>query len=138
MAPPRRTSLMLEIPCDPGDALWSASDDAIYGRCLDELRALGFDVARDVLGHFSSFVEEGYPIYHLDYQRERQRVLEYCRDTSNVVSVGRQGAFRYVFMDTAMEMGLAAAEQLLGRAGATPPSEIASEAGLIEARALTA
>ena len=139
MAPPGRTSLMLELPCDVGDELWNAGDDEVTARCLDELRALGFgDVGRDVAGHFSSFVAEGYPIYHLDYRRERERVLGYCGETPNVVSVGRQGAFRYVFMDTAMEMGVAAAEQLLGRAGVTRPSELGGESGLIEARALTA
>jgi protoporphyrinogen oxidase len=139
MAPPGRTSLMLELPCDVGDELWRAGDDEVTARCLDELAALGFgDVARDVRGHFSSFVAEGYPIYHLDYRRERERVLAFTRETANVVSVGRQGAFRYVFMDTAMEMGVAAAEQLLGRAGVTPPSELGGDAGLIEARALTA
>lgn len=140
MAPRGRTSLMLEVPCTVGDEQWRASSDEITARCLDELRALGFgDLSRDLLGHFCSFVEEGYPIYHLDYRRERARVLAWCRETRNVVSVGRQGAFRYVFMDTAMEMGLAAAEQLLGRA---PPSLLPSEldggGGLIEARALTA
>lgn len=139
MAPPGRTSLMLEVPCDVGDALWSAPSAALTGRCLDELDALGFPaLRRDLAGHFCSFVEEGYPIYHLDYRRERARVLAFCRDTSNVVSVGRQGAFRYVFMDTAMEMGFAAAELLLGRAGAQPPSELGGESGLIESRALTA
>ncbi len=139
MAPPGRTSLMLELPCDVGDDLWSAGEDEVTGRCLDELRALGFaGVARDLRGHFSSFVEEGYPIYHLDYRQERARVLAYCGATPNLVSVGRQGSFRYVFMDTAMEMGVAAAEQLLGRAGATPPSELGGHGGLIEARALTA
>ena len=139
MAPPGRTSLMLELPCDVGDDLWSASDDDVTALCLDELRRLGFgDVARDLGGHFSSFVEEGYPIYHLDYRAVRQRVLAWCAETPNAVSVGRQGAFRYVFMDTAMEMGVAAAEQLLGRAGASPPSELGSDGGLVEARALTA
>ena len=138
MAPPGCTSLMLELPCDVGDEIWRASDDAIYGRCLDELRALGFDLAADVRQHFSSFVEEGYPVYHLDYRRERERVLAFCRDTPNVVSVGRQGAFRYVFMDTAMEMGVAAAELVLGRAGAVTPSELGAGGGLIEAGALTA
>jgi protoporphyrinogen oxidase len=139
MAPPGMTSLMLELPCDVGDDVWCASDDDVTARCLDELRALGFaDVARDLRGHFSSFVEEGYPVYHLDYRRERARVLGWCAEVPNVVSVGRQGAFRYVFMDTAMEMGVAAAERLLGRAGAVAPSELGAEAGLIEARALTA
>ena len=139
MAPPGRTSLMLELPCDVGDELWRASDEAVTARCLDELGALGFgDVARDLRGHFSSFVEEGYPIYHLDYRRERARVLDFAAETPNVVTVGRQGAFRYVFMDTAMEMGVAAAERVLGRAGATAPAELGAEGGLIEARALTA
>ncbi|HXU68211.1 MAG TPA: FAD-dependent oxidoreductase [Polyangia bacterium] len=139
MAPPGRTSLMLELPCDVGDELWRASDDDVAARCLDELRALGFgDVARDLRGYYSSYVEEGYPIYHLDYQRERERVLAWTAETPNAISVGRQGAFRYVFMDTAMEMGVAAAEHLLGRAGATPPSELDAAGGLIEARALTA
>ncbi|MCA1663954.1 MAG: hypothetical protein LC659_06770, partial [Myxococcales bacterium] len=139
MAPPGRTSLMLELPCDVGDSTWTASDDAVTARCLDELGALGFgDVARDVRGHFSSFVGEGYPIYELDYRRQRERVLGFCAETPNLVSVGRQGAFRYVFMDTAMDMGIAAADQLLGRAGQTAPSELGAEGGLIEARALTA
>jgi protoporphyrinogen oxidase len=139
MAPAGRTSLMLEIPCDIGDAIWCAPSAALTERCLDELRALGFpDLRRDLLGHFCSFVEEGYPIYHLDYRRERARVLDWCRATPNLVSVGRQGAFRYVFMDTAMEMGLAAAELLLGRAGVELPSELGGDSGLIESRALTA
>ena len=139
MAPPGKTSLMLELPCAVGDELWRASDDDVAARCLDELRSLGFgDVARDLRGYYSSFVEEGYPIYHLDYRRERARVLAYAAETPNAVSVGRQGAFRYVFMDTAMEMGVAAAERVLGRAGATPPSELDGQAGLIEARVLTA
>ncbi len=139
MAPPGKTSLMLELPCDVGDEMWRASDDDVAARCLEELRALGFgDVERDLLGYYSSFVEEGYPIYHLDYRKERARVLAWAAETPNAVSVGRQGAFRYVFMDTAMEMGVAAAERVLGRAGATPPSELDSTGGLIEARALTA
>jgi hypothetical protein len=41
-------------------------------------------------------------------------------------------------MDTAMEMGVAAAERVLGRAGVTAPAELGAEGGLIEARALTA
>lgn len=139
MAPPGQTSLMLELPCSVGDELWRAPEEAVVARCLDELGELGFgDVGRDVVGHFSSFVEEGYPIYHLDYKRERARVLAWVGETPNLVTVGRQGAFRYVFMDTAMDMGVAAAEALLGRAGATPPAELGSDGALIESRALTA
>jgi len=139
-APPGRTSLMLEIPCTVGDAVWSAPDQDVYERVMDDLRDLGFPHLRQAtLGHFASFVEEGYPIYHLDYQDDRQRLLGFASETSNVVACGRQGAFRYIFMDTAMEMGIAAAEQLLGRNGRKGSvAELRSEGGLVEATALTA
>lgn len=140
-APPGKTSLMLEIPCHVGDAVWSAPDEEIYGRCMDDLERLGFaGLRRATLGHFSTFVEEGYPIYHLDYRRDRDRLLSFVGATGNVISCGRQGAFRYIFMDTAMEMGMAAAALVLTRnpVGARRIAELGSERGLVEARALTA
>ena len=141
-APPGKTSLMLEIPCHVGDATWSASDDEIYARCMDDLERLGFPHVRAAtLGHFSTYVEEGYPIYHLDYAHDRDRLLAFVGATKNVISCGRQGAFRYIFMDTAMEMGIAAAAALLrgsDGAGARPIAELRSERGLVESQALTA
>jgi protoporphyrinogen oxidase len=139
MAPAGCTSLMLEIPCAVGDDVWRAPEEAIFERCVDDLARLGFrDVRARTRAHFASFVEEGYPIYHLDYARDRAEVLGFVGETENLVSCGRQGAFRYIFMDTAMEMGFAAADAILdGRAG-SPVAELRSEGGLIEARALTA
>jgi protoporphyrinogen oxidase len=145
-APIGKSSLMLEIPCHVGDDIWSASDDAIYARCMHDLERLGFkDLAQRTLGHFSTFVPEGYPIYHLDYQRDRQALLGFVSDgAANLVTCGRQGAFRYIFMDTAMEMGIAAAAAVLerGGAGARIDSraivELRAERGLVETQALTA
>jgi protoporphyrinogen oxidase len=143
-APPGKSSLMLEIPCDVGDAVWSAPDDAIYARCMHDLERLGFgDLTRPTLGHFSTYVPEGYPIYHLDYQRDRQALLGFVSDgAANLVTCGRQGAFRYIFMDTAMEMGIAAAAAVLARGGARldsrPIVELRGERGLVETQALTA
>jgi protoporphyrinogen oxidase len=140
-APPGQTSLMLEIPCAVGDEVWSAPDPAIYDRVMDDLADLGFrGLRRATLDHFASFVEEGYPIYHLDYQDDRRRLLGFVGETAvNLVSCGRQGAFRYIFMDTAMEMGIAAARLLLERNGRMGSiAELRSERGLVEAAALTA
>jgi protoporphyrinogen oxidase len=137
-APPGKTSLMLEIPCGVGDEIWRAPQAAIYERCLADLAALGIREL-PVIDHFSSFVSEGYPIYHLDYQSDRRTLLGSVARFENVVSCGRQGAFRYIFMDTAMEMGLAAAERILGRAGSGEAvAELRSERGLIESAAVTA
>lgn len=137
-APPGKTSLMLEIPCQVGDRVFCAPTAEIYERCLRDLESLGFrDLARDSLGCFSTFVEEGYPIYQRGYQAERQRALDYVARFTNLTSCGRQGSFRYVFMDTALEMGMLAAERALEGRGAT--QEIAglrSERGLIESRSV--
>jgi protoporphyrinogen oxidase len=135
---------MLEIPCTVGDPVWSASDATIYERCMDDLERLGFaNLRRATLDSFSTYVEEGYPIYHLDYQRDRKQLLSFVGDIENLISCGRQGAFRYIFMDTAMEMGIAAAQAVLARSSQSghfgpAVSELGSDNGLVEAQALTA
>lgn len=114
MAPPGHTSLMLEIPADPGDALWTLPDDALYQRLARELATLGFEVRSRTMDFFSTYAAQAYPVYSLNYQVSRDALLALITDAPNVWTIGRQGLFRYVFMDTAMEMGFAAARQWLG------------------------
>jgi protoporphyrinogen oxidase len=120
MAPPGHTSLMLEVPADPGDPLWTMSDAALYARLADELTRLGIDVRARTLGYFSSRAPRAYPVYRVGYQRDRDALLGRVADAPNVWTIGRQGLFRYVFMDTAMEMGFAAAREWLGGRRADP------------------
>ncbi len=140
MAPKGCSSVMLEIPCDVGDRTWSASDDEILPEMLGHLRGLGFDIERHVLGAFSSRVEHGYPIYHLDYRRDCEALLGELASFENVWTAGRQGLFRYIFMDAAMEMGIEAARQVAGtvRADRARIYGHRSEATLLETQALTA
>lgn len=137
-APPGKTSIMLEIPCQVGDRVWTMPDAALYERCLADLGDLGFTgLRRDTLGYFCSYVEEGYPIYHRSYQDDRKVALDYLGRFANLTSCGRQGSFRYVFMDTAMEMGLLAAERALqGRSATAEVAGLRSERGLIETRSV--
>jgi protoporphyrinogen oxidase len=137
-APPGKTSIMLEIPCQAGGPVWSMPDGALYERCLRDLMELGFpEVRRDTLGYFCTYVEEGYPIYERDYLAQRQLALDYVARVDNLTSCGRQGAFRYVFMDTAMEMGqLAAARALQGRSATAEAAGLRSDKGLIETRSV--
>jgi protoporphyrinogen oxidase len=111
-APSGKTSLMLEIPCNVGDSIWSANDQSLYDRCVQDLEALDIHITKDTIGYFSTYVREGYPIYHLGYEHDRDRLLSHVNAYQNLISCGRQGAFRYIFMDTAMEMGFAAARGL--------------------------
>jgi protoporphyrinogen oxidase len=138
MAPEHHTSLMLEIPCDAGDFIWKASDSELLEVAEHELAALGFTLD-DVVGSFSVRVEHGYPIYHLDYERDRQALLREVDRVVNLRTGGRQGLFRYVFMDTAMQMGiLAAGEMAAGKRPSRAIDALGRGKGLVESQALTA
>ena len=140
MAPRGRTSLMLEVPCDVGDATWTASTGDLVARMQSELADLGLPAA-DVMSAFTVRVEHGYPVYHVGYERSRQALLAEVHRFANVRTAGRQGLFRYVFMDAAMQMGMKAATQMAGgERGGSGLDEIgrARGAGIVESRALTA
>lgn len=113
MAPPGMSSLMLEIPCDPGDALWTMDDEELFPRVAADLRSLGIDPARATGEFFSVRAPQAYPLMECGYQAERARALAHLSRFSNLVQCGRQGTFRYVFTDAAMEMGQMAANGLL-------------------------
>ena len=49
-------------------------------------------------------------IYFLVY---RQKLFDFLDCYENLITCGRQGTFRYIFMDTAMEMGIIAAQNLM-------------------------
>ncbi len=138
MAPAGQTSLMLEVPCDTGDATWRASAGELRARMGEELAGLGLPVD-DVQGGFVVRVQHGYPIYHLDYDADRRALLDFVGRFENVRSAGRQGLFRYVFMDAAMRMGLVAAEQMLrGSRDAAALDAIGRSTRVVETTALTA
>ena len=144
MAPPGKTSLMLELPCTVGDDVWRAGDNALYARCLDDLADLGVDVKGGLRaatrGVFSTHIAEGYPIYALDYADHQRALIDAVAAVPNLLSIGRQGTFRYIFMDIAMEMGLAAARHVLTNTPARPRAflHFRNDRQLIEAQSLTA
>jgi protoporphyrinogen oxidase len=136
MAPPGRTSLMLEVPCDVGDGTWCASIDELRARMIGELAQLGFRVD-DVIDAFAARVANGYPIYHLGYERDRRTLLDEVARFSNVRTAGRQGLFRYVFMDRALQMGISAARDM-AQGRAPRAAEAPHEQHVVETRAITA
>ncbi|MFQ5847031.1 MAG: FAD-dependent oxidoreductase [Candidatus Methylomirabilales bacterium] len=113
-APAGKSSLMLEIPCWIGDETWRAPDDRLLARGLESLERIGFPLRGSVIHAFSTRATHAYPVYSLTYRELRERLLRALDRIPNLMSVGRQGAFRYLFMDGAMEMGILAARRLLG------------------------
>jgi protoporphyrinogen oxidase len=121
-----------------GDATWTAADGQLVARGVEDLRALGFRVD-DLLGAFSVRVAHGYPVYHLGYDEDRRALLREVGAFENVRTAGRQGLFRYVFMDAAMQMGIEAAAQMKsGRHDGGRLDAIGRSKTVVETAALTA
>lgn len=112
MAPPGMSSLMMEIPCDPGDDLWDLPDEDLFARAKVDLAHLGIDPTRATGELFSTRSAQAYPLMDLAYDTHRQTARDHLNQFTNLVQAGRQATFRYIFTDTAMEMGLMAAEML--------------------------
>ena len=109
MAPSGRTSLMLEIPCDPGDPLWTMPDDELFPLVCKDLASLGIDPGLATGEYFSVRTPTAYPLMVCGYETEREKAFSHLERYRNLIQCGRQGSFRYVFTDTAMEMGQMAA-----------------------------
>lgn len=111
-APEGKTSLMLEIPCNFGDGIWNAPERDIYTRCLDDLASMGIHIKGRVIDYFSTWAKNAYPVYSPDYKTHVNNVLDFIGRYENITTCGRQGIFKYMFMDQAMEMGITAAEMV--------------------------
>jgi len=113
MAPTGKTSIMLEIPCEQGDATWNLSTEALMAKMQPDLASLNVPVERLTGECFTAYADQAYPVLDIHYQRHKQQDIQHLAQFDNLLMCGRQGSFRYIFSDTAMEMGQMAAQSLI-------------------------
>ncbi|HYC77833.1 MAG TPA: FAD-dependent oxidoreductase [Planctomycetota bacterium] len=114
-APPDKTLICAEITCDYGDARWNQSDETLRDVTAKDLVKIGLIRKEEILMTFSRRERYAYPLYDLDYKPNKDRVLAYLSSIPGLDTTGRQGLFKYNNMDHSIGMGLAAAENLMGR-----------------------
>jgi len=113
MSPVGRTSVMVEIPCNKEDETWNMSGEKLKARVLADLNALKVDSDLATGEFFTSYSEFAYPLMDMEYQGKREAAIEHLSQFDNLIMTGRQGTFRYIFTDTAMEMGMLAAQSVI-------------------------
>ncbi len=113
MAPEGHTSAMLEIPCDPESDLWEISDEKMFPIACEVLTKMGVDATKATGEFFSTRATQAYPLLCVGYEKERARAKDHLSQFKNLIQCGRQGTFRYIFTDTAMETGDMAARSLV-------------------------
>jgi protoporphyrinogen oxidase len=110
--PKGKGSLTIEITCDLGDEIWNASEDELYQKSVEGLVQAGLIKTEDVIGHFFERLSHAYPSYDLNYESNLAALAYHLSSYSNVITGGRQGLFRYINTDHALEMGFCAAEEI--------------------------
>jgi protoporphyrinogen oxidase len=115
MAPQGRTSLVVEVFCFETDPVWTEPEAAVLQRVAKRLAELKLIEQKQVSGGCIVRLPKAYPLYVNDYRRRMGTILDFLRQFANLQSAGRNGLFRYTSGDWYIDMGIKAAENLLGR-----------------------
>lgn len=113
MSPKGKSSIMLEIPCNKNDEIWNMDEDKLLELVKKDLKRLKFEIEDKIVDYFSFSTEHAYTLMDIDYSEKRDNTIDYLNNFQNLIMAGRQGTFRYIFLDTAMETGLMAAQKIL-------------------------
>lgn len=112
-APPGKTSLCVEITCDVNDEIWNTPEEELLSQSVRGLVESGLIRENDVIGHFFRRSSNAYPTYDLKFEGNLGKLAYHLASWPNLIVCGRQGLFRYVNQDHAIEMGFCAAEEIL-------------------------
>jgi protoporphyrinogen oxidase len=115
LAPAGKSSLVLEVFCEPGDEIWQRADADVCQLVVNDLtQILRFIEPEEVIDAFAVRSRDAYPRYSLGYGAAVDTIKGHLTSYRNLSLVGRGGTFRYNNSDHAIETGLLAARQALG------------------------
>ncbi len=114
LSPTGFTTLVFEVACNEGDDTWNKKDKEIIKKVADSyISEFGLINKEDIFGGYVHRVPKEYPVYHLGYKEDVDKIKRYLDRYSNLQLVGRNGTFRYNNMDHSVEMGLYAAWNII-------------------------
>lgn len=119
--PPGHTILLAELTCDEGDDRW-AGGETTQARIVADLASEGLLLPEDIVAVHVFRDEYAYPVFALGFEPHLARVQDYLGSLVNLRSTGRQGAFCYPNMHSAMRMGADAALALVACLAEQSPS----------------
>ena len=108
-----KTSLCVEITCNASDDIWNAHPHELSKQIVDSLEKAGLVKKDEIIDYFVHKELHTYPIYDLSYRENLEVVMAYIERIKNLLSIGRQGLFRYNNMDESIEMGFDTAKSII-------------------------
>jgi protoporphyrinogen oxidase len=112
--PVGRTILCAELPCSPGDAHWSMSEEELGRLVLEDMQRAGAGLPMDALPtavHVRR-LHHAYPIYTRGYAEPFRALDEWAAALPRLLTLGRQGLFAHDNTHHALAMAYAAVDCL--------------------------
>jgi protoporphyrinogen oxidase len=110
--PKGSTVLCAELPCAPGDATWSMSDEELGSRVARDIQAAGLPLRRPPVAVHVKRLRHAYPIYLTGYEKHFNAHDDWALTQPRLLTFGRQGLFAHDNTHHALYMAYCAAECL--------------------------
>ncbi|MFA6888321.1 MAG: FAD-dependent oxidoreductase [Candidatus Woesearchaeota archaeon] len=115
MGPENTTVLCVEITVDKTDPFTKLTNKELFAKIINQLEECKILKEEDVLDYWKKEIEDGYPIYHNNYQEAVETYLSDVESVENAFSIGRQGMFNYVGCIDCIDMGVTTAEFIINK-----------------------
>jgi protoporphyrinogen oxidase len=115
MAPEGQTSLLAELPCHAGDALWKADDQELVDRVASRVVDIGWVSAGEIIGGLADRLPNAYPVLDVHWEESVAAINRYLERFSNLWLTGRSGRFVYGWIHNMMRFGVETVDQIVGK-----------------------
>ena len=111
MSPPGKTSLLVEIPCQPEDEFWRLPEENLIQLVRSPLIEIGWIKPEEIMGTATARVDYAYPILEMGFEDKVEEINNFLDDFSNLRRSGRNGKFVYAWIHDMMRFGKEIVEQ---------------------------
>lgn len=111
-SPRGKTGICVEFTCNVGDDTWRAKPENLYDYSTRILVEHNILRRHDIDGYAIREVEHAYPRFRVGFENRMRTVLTYLSTFHNLITLGRQGLFRYANIDDVLHMAFRGYEAL--------------------------
>jgi len=116
MSPPGKTSLVIEVPCQEDDAVWTMPDQQLVAKVSAPLLRTGLITASDITDSRIARMPRAYPVLETGFDEKLDRLMQALSMFGNLSFSGRCGRFAYAHLHDLMRWGREIVEK-----GSLPP-----------------
>jgi len=114
MCPENKTNIVAEITCFKGDKIWESNDEEITKSIIHNLKKVRLIKGNENYTSNIKRKEFVYPLQIKGFQRMIKEIVEKdILPIQNLVTIGRQGLYKYCNQNECMEMALDATSQII-------------------------